>query len=308
MNRRLSLLPSLPIYLLFHLLRKIPTLHQSGIFTSPAPRLPSTLEKTTFLESKKPDVYQTNFEPTSYLEYFKLDQDPMAKEVLHFLLKHYNATFKPGGLKGKLLIDIGSGPTIYQLLSACETFEEIVASDYTDKNRQELEKWLKKELGAFDWSPVVKYVCELEGHRDRWAEKEERLRKAVRQVLKCDILKERPLEPAVLPPADCLISSLCLEAACPTLGACRDALHHIKTLLRPRGHLVLSGTFGSSFYMVGDKWFPTLPLEEKFLLEALQEIGFTIEKLEKAPRAAETLLDNRSDYTGMFFLVARRGD
>lgn len=72
---------------------------------------------------------------------------------------------KTGGLKGKLLIDIGSGPSIYQLLSACESFEEIIATDYTDKNRLELEKWLKKIPGAFDWSPVVKYVCELEGNR-----------------------------------------------------------------------------------------------------------------------------------------------
>ncbi|XP_014710984.1 nicotinamide N-methyltransferase isoform X1 [Equus asinus] len=261
-----------------------------------------------FQESTVPDVYQANFEPTAYLDYFKLGQNPLSDEFLHFLLKHYNATFKSaGGLKGKLLIDIGSGPTIYQLLSACESFEEIIATDYTDKNRLELEKWLKKMPGAFDWSPVVKYVCELEGNRDKWTEKEERLRRTVRQVLKCDILKERPLEPAVLPPADCLISSLCLEAACPTLGACRAALRHLRTLLRPRGHLVLSGGFETTFYMVGDKRFSALPLEEKFLLEALQETGFTIEKLEKAQRPAEGS-DDRSDYTGMFFLVARRRD
>lgn len=72
---------------------------------------------------------------------------------------------RPDGLQGDVLIDIGSGPTIYQLLSACESFKEIIATDYTDQNLQELEKWLKKEPGAFDWSPVVTYVCELEGNR-----------------------------------------------------------------------------------------------------------------------------------------------
>ena len=69
------------------------------------------------------------------------------------------------GLRGDTLIDVGCGPTIYQLLSACERFREIIALDYTDQNRRELEKWLKNEAGAFDWSPVVKYVCELEGDR-----------------------------------------------------------------------------------------------------------------------------------------------
>lgn len=144
--------------------------------------------------------------------------------------------------------------------------------------------------------------------RDKWAEKEERVRRAVTRVLKCDVLKEQPLEPAVLPPADGLISSLCLEAACPTPQACRDALRHLRTLLRPGGHLVLSGSFESTFFMVGDKRFPTLPLNEKFLREALQEAGFIIEKLEKVARATETHLDNRTDYTGLFFLVAQKGD
>lgn len=71
----------------------------------------------------------------------------------------------PDGLRGDTLIDVGCGPTIYQLLSACEHFQEIIALDYTDQNRRELEKWLKKEAGAFDWRPVVEYVCELEGDR-----------------------------------------------------------------------------------------------------------------------------------------------
>ena len=59
---------------------------------------------------------------------------------------------KTGGLEGKLLIDLSSGPTIYQLLSACESFKEIIAINYSDKNCQELEKRLKKVPGAFDWS------------------------------------------------------------------------------------------------------------------------------------------------------------
>ncbi|VFV27105.1 Hypothetical predicted protein [Lynx pardinus] len=259
-------------------------------------------------ESTALDFYQTYFEPMVYLDYFKMGQSPVGDDCLYFLLKHYNAIFKSGGLKGKLLIDIGSGPSIYQLLSACESFEEIIATDYTDKNRLELEKWLKKVPGAFDWSPVVKYVCELEGDRDKWADKEERLRRTVTQVLKCDVNKEQPLEPAVLPLADCVLSSLCLEAACLTQEAFRAALRHIRTLLRPRGHLVLGGGFDTTFYMVGAKKFPCLPLKEKFVCEALQKSGFTIEKLETAPRAAETMSDEQSDYTAMFVVVAQRND
>lgn len=91
---------------------------------------------------------------------------PVKMVELQLSLSSYDAwSSGPGGVKGDLLIDIGSGPTIYQLLSACESFKEIVVSDYTDQNLRELQKWLKKEPGAFDWSPVVTYVCDLEGNR-----------------------------------------------------------------------------------------------------------------------------------------------
>uniref|UniRef100_A0A803TYT8 Indolethylamine N-methyltransferase-like n=1 Tax=Anolis carolinensis TaxID=28377 RepID=A0A803TYT8_ANOCA len=69
------------------------------------------------------------------------------------------------GIRGDTLIDIGSGPSIYQLLSACESFKEIIASDLLEKNREEMQKWLKKDPEAFDWTPMVKYVCQLEGDR-----------------------------------------------------------------------------------------------------------------------------------------------
>ncbi|XP_050777466.1 nicotinamide N-methyltransferase-like [Gopherus flavomarginatus] len=154
---------------------------------------------------------------------------------------------------GDTLIDIGSGPTIHQLLSACESFKEIIASDYTYRNHWELEKWLKNEPGAFDWTPVVKYVCELEGNRGKEAEKEAKLRKIIKQVLKCDVHQSNPMNPIVLPPADCLVSSLCLECACKDLTTYRIALKNIGSPLKPGGHLVLSGVLGCSFYMVGPK-------------------------------------------------------
>uniref|UniRef100_A0A8D0GNP0 Nicotinamide N-methyltransferase n=1 Tax=Sphenodon punctatus TaxID=8508 RepID=A0A8D0GNP0_SPHPU len=208
------------------------------------------------------DVYQEEFDPKAFLEYFNFGTNALGDECVIFALKHFCS------LKGDTLIDIGTGPTIHQLLSACECFENIITSEYVDRNRQELEMWLKKEPGAFDWSPVVKYVCELEGNRDKWAEKEAKLRKAIKQVLKCDVHKSNPVDPVVLPQADCLISVECFEASCADLDAYRAALKNVSSLLKLGGHLVLCGDLGCSFYMVGTKRFSCLVLREEFLREA----------------------------------------
>ncbi|TFK01967.1 28S ribosomal protein S22 [Platysternon megacephalum] len=250
------------------------------------------------------DDYQAEFDPKAYLERFKFGEDTMGEEYVNFALKHFCKTFTSGVVKGDTLIDIGSGPTIHQLLSACESFKEIIASDYTYRNHRELEKWLKNEPGAFDWTPVVEYVCELEGNRGKEAEKETKLRKTIKQVLKCDVHKSNPMDPIVLPPADCLVSSLCLECACKDLTTYRIALKNISSLLKPGGHLVLNGVLGCSFYMVGPKRFSSFVLRDEFLREALSETGFIIQEFEVLVR--DDNIDDRSDFSGKFFILARK--
>ncbi|XP_053309029.1 nicotinamide N-methyltransferase-like [Spea bombifrons] len=252
------------------------------------------------------DVYQESFDPKAYLEdYFRFGEGSLGDGFLKFALKQYSDVFSSGNVKGGTLIDVGSGPTIHQMLSACEHFEEIIATDYTDKNLEELEKWLKNKPGAFDWSPVLKYVCELEGDREKWMEKQERLRRAVKQVLKCDVMKSNPLEPVTLPQADCLLSSECLEGACKDQAAYRSALKNISTLLRPGGHLVLCGVLNTNYYMVGKVKFFSLCLDEAFLRDALQAEGYVIEHMTIAQRE-EKSMQEMCDYERSYLIVARK--
>ncbi|KAJ1175367.1 hypothetical protein NDU88_000655 [Pleurodeles waltl] len=209
-------------------------------------------------------------------------------------------------VSGRTLIDIGSGPSILQLISACEAFEEIIATDFTDANRHELEKWLKNEPGAFDWSPVVKTVCELEGDREKCFEKEEKLRKKVSRVLKCDVTQNRPLDPIVLPAADCLITSLCLETACKDYEAYCAAMKNITSLLRSGGHLVIVGVLGDTFYTVGDQTFSCLELDEESVRKAVVGAGCTITRMEIFAIPEDEHQSALTDSYANFFLLASK--
>ncbi|XP_008825213.1 nicotinamide N-methyltransferase isoform X2 [Nannospalax galili] len=251
------------------------------------------------------DTYLSHFNPRDYLEnYYSFGSRHCAEnEILKHLLKSLFKIFCLGGVKGDLLIDIGSGPTIYQLLSACESFREIIATDYTDQNLQELQKWLKKEPGAFDWSPVVTYVCDLEGNRIKGPEKEEKLRQAVKQVLKCDVTQSQPLGGVPLPPADCLLSTLCLDAACPDLSTYCTALRNMGSLLKPRGFLVILDALKSSYYMIGEQRFSSLSLGKEAVQAAVEEAGYSIERFEVISQNYSSTIANNE---GLFSLVGRK--
>ncbi|NXT45504.1 NNMT methyltransferase, partial [Pluvianellus socialis] len=250
-------------------------------------------------------IYQQSFDPQEYLNEFYRLSDSWGQPNT-FLMQNLRSVFKMfslDGLRGGTLIDVGCGPTIYQLLSACEGFQEIIALDYTGQNRRELEKWLKNEAGAFDWKPVVKYVCELEGDREKWAEKEEKLTKKARQVLKCDVTKANPTDPVSLPPADCIVSTLCLEAACKDLTTFCSTLRNISALVKLGGHLVMVTILPETYYAFHKQVFSCLYLEKNVVEEAVEGAGFEVKFSE-----VQTYLpsDIRTACEAVLSLVARR--
>ncbi|XP_068129890.1 nicotinamide N-methyltransferase-like [Hyperolius riggenbachi] len=254
-----------------------------------------------------PGDYQKLFDPQVYLKtyYSTSGGDTSENEYLQFVLTNLAEIFNSGKVKGETLIDISSGPTIYQLLSACEAFENIIASDFTDQNREVFKAWLTNQPEAFNWSPVVKYVCQLEGNKVSWKEKEDGLRNSIKQVLKCDVMKDNPMDPVVLPPVDCLLSCLCLEAACKDLASYVSALRNLSTLLKPGGHLVIASALEGQYYLVGDVRFSALSVTEASVRESLSKAGYVVEKFERSTKS-EKFWENKTEFTDYFVMVARK--
>ncbi|XP_007940226.1 phenylethanolamine N-methyltransferase [Orycteropus afer afer] len=216
-------------------------------------------------------------------------------------------TFATGEVSGRSLIDIGSGPTIYQLLSACAHFEDITMTDFLEVNRQELGRWLREEPGAFNWSAYSQHVCLIEGKGESWQEKEHQLRARVKRVLPIDVHQSQPLGAGSLVPlpADALISTFCLEAVSPDLASFQRALDHITSLLRPGGHLLLIGALEESWYLAGEARLAVVPVREEQVREALLRSGYEVRDLcaYVMPSYLQTDVD---DVKGIFFAWAQK--
>ncbi|KAM9296998.1 indolethylamine N-methyltransferase-like, partial [Gastrophryne carolinensis] len=108
--------------------------------------------------------YEEAFDPRLYLEsYFHLGSGSIGDDLVYLTLQNFHKKFSSGEVSGQRVIDVGTAPSIYQLVSSCEAFDEIVATWHTQRELRELQKWLKGEPDAFDWSSVMTHVCKLEG-------------------------------------------------------------------------------------------------------------------------------------------------
>lgn len=148
-------------------------------------------------------------------------------------------------------------------------------------------------------SPTCGFVC----FRVKAPEKEEKLRRAVKQVVKCDVTQSRPLGTTSLPAADCLLSTLCLDAACPDLPTYQVALRNLGGLLKPGGVLVLVDALKSSYYMIGEQRFSSLCLGREAIEAAVTEAGYAIEHFDVISQGY-SLANNE----GLFVLVGRKLD
>uniref|UniRef100_A0A4W3HME1 Phenylethanolamine N-methyltransferase n=1 Tax=Callorhinchus milii TaxID=7868 RepID=A0A4W3HME1_CALMI len=202
-------------------------------------------------------------------------------------------------VRGRTLLDIGSGPTIYQVISACEHFEEIILSDYLEVNRQELSKWLHGEPDAFDWSPYLKYPP------TRGDSKAERLRQKVKGVWRCDVQQPNPLHPASLGPVDAITTTFCLEAVSADKRSLESALANVTTLLVPGGFLLMIGALDESYYLAGQVRIPVLPVDEEYVKQAVTGAGYRIRVFQTyiMPAGLKIGVD---DVRGVFYLQAQK--
>ncbi|OCT72549.1 indolethylamine N-methyltransferase [Xenopus laevis] len=253
------------------------------------------------------DVYEEKFDPRAYLEEFYNPNSGVivTEGLLKYTLRKLHETFTVRGVKGETLINFGQGPTIYQDLSACESFKEIIGAEYTERNREYYKKTLRNEPGIFDWTTVIQAVCDLEGKGTTVDEKREKLKKTVTKIIKCDLNKRNPVEPLVLPRVDCVMAIGSLECASDLDSFC-NALKNISSLLKVGGHLIIAELLNCTYYLVGGTRFSCVTLTEEFMRNAITDAGFAIIDLEVQARKPDKEQYKMFDHDSSIFILARK--
>ncbi|XP_019622005.1 PREDICTED: nicotinamide N-methyltransferase-like isoform X1 [Branchiostoma belcheri] len=244
-----------------------------------------------------------------YLEHFHSDmlgEDVDEGLAMAWTLGQLHQTFTGDRDFGRRLLDVGSGPTVYQLISASRVCPEIICSDIHKGALAEIKKWKNGDPNAFDWTDAVKFVCELEG--TRWESRQKQLQNAIKDTVVCDVFKENPLHPTVFSLFDTVITAYCLEGACWDKGRSTyaDTVRNICSLLKPGGYFILMSYIGVTYYIEGGQKLPeSLRLDPEFVLKSLSEAGITVleTSVYKTPEREECVF---SDVKSILYVVGKK--
>ncbi|XP_078577534.1 nicotinamide N-methyltransferase-like [Branchiostoma floridae x Branchiostoma japonicum] len=254
--------------------------------------------------------YHKTFGSKAYLKTFYtspecIDEDG---EALTPIFKEFHEIFNSTGrLKPESrLLDVGSGPTIHQLISASRFCTEIVCAEYIENNRTEIEKWVKKDPDMHDWAPFFKFVADLEGDSSSWEARQSHLRDAIKEVIPCDLTKPEPFPPLQYQ-FDVVTISFCLEVACPDRETYSAAVRNITRLLKPGGTLALAGVTNQTFYSFGGYKFFTLHIDSSFMREVFEKAGYVDINIKSFP-ATNPENNTVSDCDGLVVLHARKAE
>ncbi|XP_078572946.1 nicotinamide N-methyltransferase-like [Branchiostoma floridae x Branchiostoma japonicum] len=234
------------------------------------------------LEEEKTQQFDEDFKNArEYLDFFMSDVTVTSHvdegAAMPWIMDQFHRTFTEDRDFGKRLLDVGTGPTLYQLLSASRVFTDIICSDIHQGALEEIWKWKNGDADAFDWSSAIKHVSGLEG--TRWEERQAQLRSVIKDTVFCDVHNENPLHPAVFRPFDAIISAYCLESACFNKGRSSygNALKNISSLLKSGGYLILVAYIGVTYWISDGKTYPDdVRLDTDFMLKSLSEAGITV--------------------------------
>ena len=123
----------------------------------------------------------SSFDPHAYIAEYYSGMGPENQ----FLLKFYHDVFNnlPEGLT---MLEVGGGPTVYQLFSASRRSTEIVFTDYLPSNLKEVANWMANDPQALSWQEFSKVVAGFEANdndelKRKALEIEERTRSAIKK-------------------------------------------------------------------------------------------------------------------------------
>lgn len=216
------------------------------------------------------DSYERDWVAKDYLKYYYSAVNADEEHTVRFFA---NSVRKIDDLGDVLFF--GCGPTLHHVFLAAPKARAIILADYLKSNVDEVEKWIRGDADAHDWTPFVRFTLQCEGIEEPTEgdikEREQLTRSRITSLLSdTDINDQDPLGEEGKGRYTTVISAYCADAVTTDKGVWRQYMANIASLIAPGGHLLVSALGNTKEYHVNGKVFPCVNLSKEDMRAALE--------------------------------------
>jgi len=220
------------------------------------------------------------FDTKAYLNEYYSEVSPENKAILEFFAEvaQRNISRKPRHL------ELGCGPTIYQVLSIAPQVCEIVYTDGFQESLDEIKRWLNGHEQSFNWNKFTHATLSLEnGKKPSEHERNEREDHVKSKIRKHDILDISNADAisdymAKNGPFGSVSSVFALEVPAKDNDHLESLLQAIYNGLPSGGVFNLVMVEGGKEYKVGETYLRNLKIGQDEIKNMLTKVGFKVEK------------------------------
>jgi hypothetical protein len=216
--------------------------------------------------------FDTDWAPRAYLAEYYDEVQPDELQTIAFFVAAMEQV-----ASGEPVLLFGVGPTLHHVFLAAGKASEIHLADYLPANLREIERWIKRDADAHDWSAFVRYTLQCEGiaaPTDRQIQdREEVTRAKITKLLHADARHADPLGERPDKSYATVISAYCADSATGDRATWETLMSHITGLVGPGGMFITAALRRCRWYLVGGKPFPSANVDEDDL-RAVLEPGF----------------------------------
>ncbi len=239
--------------------------------------------------------FDADWVPGEYLEDYYAVVEPDEIATIAFFADAIRATRPQAPI-----LFFGTGPTLHHVFLSAGRASEIHLADYLPQNLAEIDRWLRRDAGAHDWRPFVRYTLQCEGldapTAAQLAEREELTRAKVTRLLQADAGDREPLDERYAT----VVSAYCADSATADRATWESYMRHIAGLVEPGGVFITAALRRSRSYLVGGKQFPSADVDEHDLRAVLEPDFDCAIEVREVPEHA------RLGYAGIVLATATR--
>lgn len=264
----------------------------------------ATIKNSTLMTQIIRDEFKT-FDPRGYLDEYYSDLGDENLALLAFFADAYK-DFEADSLEA---IEIGGGPTVYQLISLAPVAKNIEFTDYLDANLEEVSSWASGYDSAFDWDNFIAEALLRENldediRHEAIARRREVMQRKIVSLAHCDIFAADIVNTDKK--YDLLSTNFCAESVCHNKESVAEVIGKYASLIKTDGYLVMTGLLGAEYWHIGGKTFTSASLSKEEIPGLFANTGFEILEQVTTPSQYERNDPDYQGYDGMFMVKAIR--